>query len=53
VFNGHDNVSMNASDMLDAMRGNGLQLMPENGPALNDSLIELFEIWICQGKLNN
>ena len=52
VFNGHDNVSMNASDMLDAMRGNGLQLMPENGPALNDSLIELFEIWICQGKLN-
>ena len=53
VFNGHDNVSMSASDMLDAMRANGLQLMPENGPALNDSIIELFECWIYQGKLNN
>ena len=53
VFNGHDNVSVNASDMLDAMRENGLQLMPENGPPLSDSLIEIFELWICQGKLNN
>lgn len=52
VFNGHDNVSVNASDMLDAMNANGLQLMPQNGP-LNDSLIALFELWICQGKLNN
>ncbi len=52
VFNGHDNVSSNASDMLDAMNANGLQLMPQNGP-LNDSLINLFELWICQGKLNN
>jgi len=38
--------------MLDAMNANGLQLMPQNGP-LNDSLITLFELWICQGKLNN
>ena len=53
VFNGHDNISNNASDMLDAMRANGLQLMPLNGPALNDSLIQLFECWIYQGRLNN
>lgn len=53
VFNGHDNISMNASDMLDAMRGNGLPQMPLIGPALNDSLIQLFECWIYQGRLNN
>lgn len=53
VFIGHDNISMNASDMLDAMRGNGTVQMPLIGPALNDSLIQLFECWIYQGRLNN
>ena len=53
VFEGYDNISTNASDMLDAMRGIGFTQMPIVGPALNDSLIQLFECWIYQGRLDN
>ena len=48
----HSNTSSNATNILKAMRGE-LQLMPQNGPALNDSLIQQFNCWINQGKLNN
>lgn len=53
TFTNHTNISANASSALNAMRGDGFQLMPQNGPALNDSLIEKFNCWINQGKLNN
>lgn len=50
----HTNISSNASAILDAMRAsNGFQLMPQGGPALNDTLIQQFSCWIGQGKLNN
>ena len=48
----HSNTSSNATNILKAMRGE-LQLMPQNGPALNDSLIQQFNCWINQGKLDN
>jgi hypothetical protein len=50
----HTNISSNASAILNAMRAsNGFQLMPQGGPALNDSLIQEFSCWIDQGKKNN
>lgn len=53
TYTNHTNISANASSALNAMRGDGFQLMPQNGPALNDSLIQKFNCWINQGKLNN
>jgi hypothetical protein len=39
---------------LNSLRGEGgKQLMPQGGPALQDSLIEQFSCWVNQGKLNN
>lgn len=50
----HTNISSNASAILNAMKAsNGFQLMPQGGPALNDTLIQQFSCWINQGKLNN
>ena len=48
----HSSVSANASAILNSMKGVP-QLMPQGGPALADSLIQYFECWINQGKLNN
>ena len=54
TFDEYDKIENNASVILDAMRANGgVQLMPFGGPALDDSLINAFEVWICQGKMNN
>lgn len=53
IFTDHSNISNNASAALNAMRGDGFQLMPQNGPALHDTLIQKFNCWINQGKLNN
>ena len=54
TFDEYDRIENNASAILDAMRADGgIQLMPIGGPALNDSLINAFEVWMCQGKLNN
>lgn len=54
TFTNHTNISTNASDMLNAMKGQGgMQLMPQGGPALHDSLIQQFTCWTGQGKLNN
>ncbi len=41
-----------ANDILKSIKGE-TQLMPQGGPALNDSLIKQFECWINQGKQNN
>lgn len=49
----HTNISSNASDILNAIQGNGVQLMPQGGPALNDSLIQQFSCWLSQGTLDN
>lgn len=48
----HTNISSNASAILNSLKGNP-QLMPQGGPALNDSLIQQFTCWINQGTLNN
>ena len=54
TFDEHDKIENKASLILDAMRENGgVQLMPIGGPALDDSLINAFEVLICQGKMNN
>ena len=48
----HAEISANASVILSTMKGSP-QLMPLNGPALNDTLIQQFSCWISQGKANN
>ena len=54
TINNHTNILTNATAILNAMRGQGgMQLMPDGGPALPDSLIQDFNCWINQGKLNN
>lgn len=50
----YESVSLNATIILNSMNATaGYELMPKNGPALNDSLISNFSCWISQGKLNN
>jgi hypothetical protein len=49
----HTNISANASAVLNSLHGASVSLMPQGGPALNDSLIQQFTCWISQGKLNN
>lgn len=49
----HGNVATHATHILNTLTGNGAQLMPLGGPALNDSLISQFSCWISQGKQNN
>lgn len=53
VFTQHTNISTNANAILGSMRNSGFQLMPQGGPALPDSTIQLIECWIYQGKLDN
>lgn len=48
----HTNISSNATAILNSLKGTP-QLMPQGGPALNDSLIQQFECWLNQGTLNN
>ena len=48
----HAEISANASVILSTMNGSP-QLMPLNGPALNDTLIQQFSCWVNQGKANN
>jgi hypothetical protein len=53
TLTGHANVASNANLILSSLKGEGVQLMPLGGPALNDSLINQFSCWISQGKKNN
>lgn len=47
-------ISNNAEDMLYSMRGqNGFTPMPFGGPMLENMLIDQFQAWIAQGKLEN
>lgn len=52
VFTDHTSISANASAILNSLRGT-TQLMPLGGPALDDSLINQFNCWLSQGRLNN
>jgi hypothetical protein len=52
TLNSHATISAKANDILKSIKGE-TQLMPQGGPALNDSLIKQFECWINQGKQNN
>lgn len=49
----YTSISNNADIILKSLRGDGVLLMPDGGPALADSLIQQFTCWINQGKLNN
>ena len=51
---GHSNVSANATDILNVIRHEGSGTpMPLGQPKLSDAIIQQFECWIDQGKLNN
>jgi hypothetical protein len=52
-FTDYSNISTNANALLISLRASGPQLMPQGGPALPDSTIQLIECWIYQGKLDN
>jgi hypothetical protein len=49
----YTSISSHANAVLGSMRNSGYQLMPQGGPALPDSTIQLIECWIYQGKLDN
>ena len=51
---GHGNISTNASAILNVIRHiPTVVAMPYGQPKLNDSIIEQFNCWLEQGKLNN
>ncbi len=49
----HTTIAAHANAVLGSMRNSGYKLMPDGGPALPDSSIQLIECWIYQGKLDN
>lgn len=49
----HTTIAAHANAVLGSMRNSGYKLMPQGGPALPDSSIQLIECWIYQGKLDN
>ena len=53
VFETHQQVDQHADIMLAAMRHETSSPMPQGAPKLTDSLIQTFDCWIKQGKLNN
>lgn len=53
IIKDYATINNNANFMLSAMRGDGAQLMPQGGPALDPAFIKQFNCWIQQGKQNN
>ena len=50
----HAQISSNADACFNSMtESGGYTLMPYGGPKLSDSLIDVFNCWVVQGKLNN
>lgn len=49
----HSSISTHSSKILNSLKAENSSLMPQGGPALNDTLVEQFSCWINQGKLNN
>jgi len=52
VLSNHAEISENADKIIHALRGTP-QLMPQGGPALSDSLIQQFQCWLQQGRMDN
>lgn len=52
VLSNHAEIAANGEAILNALHGTP-QLMPQGGPALADTLIQQFQCWLQQGKLNN
>lgn len=52
VINNYTSINLQADKILKCMKGE-LQLMPQGGPALHDTLIQQFSCWIFQGKMDN
>lgn len=54
VFQNYEQISSNASIILSAIRHEaGVKSMPLGAPKLADSLIQQFDCWMKQGKVNN
>ena len=53
ILTNHMRISNEANRMINSMQASGMDLMPFGGPPLSDSLIQLFQCWILQGKLDN
>ena len=53
ILTNHTRISNEANRMINSMQASGMDLMPFGGPPLSDSLIQLFQCWILQGKLDN
>lgn len=52
VLSNYTEISQNADAIIQALRGTP-QLMPQGGPALSDSLIQQFQCWLQQGRMDN
>tara|TARA_Y100001978_G_scaffold202228_1_gene222677 strand:+ start:1959 stop:2306 length:348 start_codon:yes stop_codon:yes gene_type:complete len=53
ILTNHLRIANEANRMINSMQASGMDLMPFGGPPLSDSLIQLFQCWILQGKLDN
>jgi len=53
VLETYAQINSNATILLKSIRHDGASAMPKFQQKLNDSLIQQFECWISQGKLNN
>jgi len=53
ILENYNQISTNATIALKTMQHNGASPMPKAQPQLPDSIIQQFECWINQGKLNN
>jgi hypothetical protein len=53
TFTNYSNISNNALDAVNAMRGDGFQQMPQDSPPLPDSLIKILNCWIQNQTPNN
>ena len=52
VLSNYAEISQNAEAIVNALHGTP-ELMPQGGPALPDSLIQQFQCWLQQGKMEN
>jgi hypothetical protein len=52
VLSNYAEISESADAIINALHGTP-QLMPQDGPALADTLIQQFQCWMQQGKMNN
>ncbi len=53
LINDYATIVKESDKMIKSMRGDGVSLMPQGGPALPKEKIDEFECWMKQGKLNN